>query len=91
MPYDFEMYEDDIIRAGMFEDECDKADAIANDEAQALAAAEKIHHDQQIDQFNGEGLANEDRADEGYDPEWDLYHDRYDDDPNPYHGTYSEE
>ena len=26
-----------------------------------------------------------------YNPEHDLYHDRYDDDPNPYHGTYSEE
>jgi len=79
MPYDSEMYEDDIIRAGMFEDEADKADAIANEEAQANAAAEKLHNDQQhYDEM-------------GYDPDWDLYHDRYDDDPNPYHGTYSEE
>ena len=77
---DREIHEDDIIRAGMFEDEADKADAIANDEAQAHAAAEKLHADQQ-------------HYDEGYDydPQWDMYHDRYDDDPNPYHGTYSEE
>ena len=78
MPDYYETHEEDIIRAGMFEDEADKADAIENDEAQANAAAEKLHNDEQ-------------HYDEGYDPEWDLYHDRYDDDPNPYHGTYSEE
>ncbi len=26
-----------------------------------------------------------------YNPDHDMYHDRYDDDPNPYHGTYSED
>ena len=78
MPDYYETHEEDIIRAGMFEDEADKADAIENDEAQALAAAEKLHNDEQ-------------HYDEGYDPQWDMYHDRYDDDPNPYHGTYSEE
>ena len=78
MPNYYETNEEDIIRAGMFEDEADKADAIENDEAQANAAAEKLHNDEQ-------------HYDEGYDPQWDMYHDRYDDDPNPYHGTYSEE
>ena len=72
-----EIHEDDIIRAGMFEDECEAQD---NAEAQAHAAAEKLHNDQQ---HYAEGY--------DYDPQWDLYHDRYDDDPNPYHGTYSEE
>ncbi len=66
---DPEMFEDDIIRAGMFEDEC---------EAQDSAAAEKIQNDQQ-------------HHDEGFNPDHDMYHDRYDDDPYPYHGTYSEE
>ena len=65
---DPEMYEDDSIRAGIFEDEC---------EAQESAAAEKSHNDQQ---HYAEGA-----------PEWDLWHNQWDDDPNPYHGTYSEE
>ena len=28
---------------------------------------------------------------EFHNPEFDAYFDRYDDDPNPYHGTYSED
>ena len=79
---DPEMFEDDIIRADDIEawgEHCDPH-IPNNDKAQESAAAEKIHNDQQ---HYAEGY--------DYDPQWDMYHDRYDDDPNPYHGTYSEE
>ena len=77
---DPEMFEDDIVNADALEawgEHCDPH-IPNNDKAQESAAAEKIHNDRQ-------------HYEEGYDPQWDLYHDRYDDDPNPYHGTYSEE
>ena len=51
-------------------------EAIDNAEAQAHAAADKIYNDQQA--FGDDGWG-------------DSWHAQWDDDPNPYHGTYSED